>query len=318
VPRWLRIATAIAIPAIVLAFFAQRAGQTVEMVREAWQPVSWLYIALSYLLLILCLAVMALLWYGILRSMGGQLALSSALRFYGVTLLPRYVPGMVWGYAGRALLCEREGVSRKVAVGSAVVEVGLIFVAGCSVLLIPLLGSAWIALLGLPLPLLLLGLLIANAKQWEPAMGKLRQAVTWYSWTLAYVCFWLLYGMSSWLAALSVVPEVGIESLVDIAVRATGAWLTGFLAILVPAGLGVREGAFALALTPIAGPAGAVFIPLLARLLGLAAEVTFFFLSLLFRPRNRRKAPADQQDRGEPERSASVAASKDASSAANA
>jgi uncharacterized membrane protein YbhN (UPF0104 family) len=291
-----RIAAGIVIPAIVLAFFARRAGQTVDMVRESWQPVSWLYITLSCLLLIVCLTLQALIWYGILRSMGGQLSLPSALRFYGLTLLPRYVPGMVWGYAGRALLCEREGVARHVAAGSAVVEVGLIFVAGCSLLLIPILGSIWLVLAGLPVLILLLGFLVASIKQSEPGKWQLRRAAIWYGWTLAYVCFWLLYGMSSWLAALSVVPEIGVQSLLEIAVRSTGAWLTGFLAILVPAGLGVREGAFALALTPITGPAGAVFIPLLARLLGLAAEATFFLLCLLlFRKPGSREAPGDQR-----------------------
>lgn len=281
VPGWARTVMGAVVLVVILGFFACRAGQTLDMVRQAWQPVSWLYLALSFALLIIGLFVMALMWYGLLRTMGGRLPLLMALRFYGLTLLPRYVPGMVWGYAGRTLLCEQEGVPRKVAAGSAVVEVGLITGSGVIVAAAKYLAFGWIVLLGLPGVILLLGLLLAwsmHRRQW---IARLTRVATWYGWALAYVGFWLLYGASSWFVVLSVVPGIGLSCAPDVIVSATMAWLAGFLVILVPSGLGVREGVFALTLTPIVGPAAGVFVPLIARLIGMSAEAAFFFLCVL-------------------------------------
>ena len=267
---------------IVLGFFARRAGQTVDTVRQSWQPVSWVYLVLSFASFLICLFIMALLWYGILRTMGGRLPLSTALRFYGLTLLPRYVPGSVWGYAGRTLLCEREGVERRVAAGSAVVEVGLIVGSAFIVVLMEFLDPGWILLVLLPAVIMLLGFLFSRLLDCPQKAVRFRRSATWYGWGLAYLGFWLMYGASSWLVASSVSPKVDTGHVLAITVRSTAAWLAGFLAIVVPGGLGVREGVFALILTPIVGPAGGVFIPLLARLTGMLAELVFFLTSILF------------------------------------
>ena len=276
---------------IVLGFFARRAGQTVDTIRQSWQAVSWLYLVLSFMSFLICLFTMALLWYGILRTMGGRLPLLTALRFYGLTLLPRYVPGSIWGYAGRTVMCEREGVERRVAAGSAVVEVGLVVGSAFIVLVMELTDPGWILLVLVPLLIMLFGLLISRLRDRPQRVSQFRRAATWYAWGLAYLGFWLLYGASSWLVAAAVAPEIDIGHLLAITVRSTVAWLAGFLAIIVPGGLGVREGVFALTLTPVVGPAEAVLIPLLARLTAMLAELAFFLTSILgFRHRSNREA----------------------------
>jgi len=278
VPVWARMLMG-AIPlTIVLGFFAHHAGRTLDMVRQAWQPVSWLYLVLSFALLFICLFILALAWYGLLRTMGGRLPLLMALRFYGLTLLPRYAPGMVWGYAGRILLCEREGVPRRLSTSSAVAEVGLIVGSGVIVATMKYLTVGWIALVGAPGVGLLIGLLLAWLMHLRRWVTRLVGVATWYGWTLAYIGFWLLYGASSWLIVLSVAPGIEFSHAPDVIVSATVAWLAGFLVIFAPTGLGVREGVFALTLTPIVGPARSVFVPLMARLVGMSSEAAFFFL----------------------------------------
>ena len=292
-PGWVRTVLGVLILVTILGFFAGRAGQTLDTVRQAWQPVSWLYLALSFVTLLICLLILALAWYGLLRTLGGRLPLPVALRFYGLTLLPRYVPGMVWGYAGRTLLCEREGVPRKVAAGSAVVEVGLIVGTGVIVAATNYLSHGWIVLLtSLPGLILLFGFLLAWATHQRRWATRLTRAATWYGWGLVYIGFWLLYGASSWLVVLSVAPGIRLSSAPDVVVSATVAWLAGFLVVLVPGGLGVREGVFVLTLTPIIGPAGGTFVPLIARLIGMASEAVFSVLCVLLL-RDNRRAPVE-------------------------
>jgi uncharacterized membrane protein YbhN (UPF0104 family) len=284
VPGWVRTAAGLVILALVVWFFARRAGQTMDLVREAWQPVSWLYLALSFALVLVCLFLMALLWYGILRTMGGQLPLVTALRFYGITLLPRYLPGMVWGYVGRTLLCERRGITRNVATGSAMVEVGLIVGSGFLLVLLKYLAAWWIVLIILPSLLLMAALLSARPTRRQQKTLQFKRVATWCGWGFAYAGFWLLYGASSWLVALSVAPGLTPQDAPEIVVRSIAAWLAGFLAVIVPGGLGVREGVFALTLVEIVGPAEGAFIPLLARSIGILAELMFFLICLLLVP----------------------------------
>jgi len=266
---------------VVTGFFVSRAGQTLNMVRLAWQPVSWLYLGMSLLLLVVCLFIMAVLWYGLLRTMGGRLPLAQAIRLYGLTLLPRYLPGMVWGYAGRAVWCEHYGVPKKVAVGSVAVEVGLIVVGGLAIVVLKHLAWAWVITFGMPTLLLASGLVLARITRRRTMLVRFKQAFVWYGWALAYLGFWLMYGLSSWLVTLSVTPELGVDYASEIVVSYAVAWLVGFAVVFIPNGLGVREGVFALALIPVLGHAGAIFVPLLARAVAMLSEITFFVLCYL-------------------------------------
>lgn len=284
-PGWVRTATGIVILLVVLGSFVRRTEQTVLEVRQVWQPVSWLYVAASLALLLTCLFVMALLWYGLLHTISGRLSLLTAVQFYGLSLLPRYLPGMVWGYVGRTLLCERAGITRKVAVASTVAEVGLLVSSGALLAAMKYLGWGWMLLPVLPGVIVALGFILATLMSRHRWISQLRRVGTWYAWGLAYVAFWALYGLSIWYVVLSVDRGIGVALLPDVAASAILAWLGGFVLVLVPAGLGVREGLFALTLAPILGPTKGLLVPLMARLIGLSAEAVFFTCCASFSPR---------------------------------
>jgi hypothetical protein len=287
-PGWLRTAIGASILIIVLGFFIRYAEQTLSAIRHAWQPVNWFCLIMSLLVLLVCLLLMALMWYGVMRTVGGRLPLPKALSLYGLTLLPRYVPGMVWGYAGRTLLCEREGIPRKIAAVSVTVEVALIVSSGALVAMMRYMTVGMIILISFPGILLLFGFLLAWLMHQSQWIKRLWGVTIWYGWLWAYIGFWVLYGTSSWLIASSVVSGVKLSSSPDIIASATLAWLAGFLVVFTPGGLGIREGVWALTLTPIVGNAGgAVLIPLIARVIGMVSEVLFsIFCLILFHGRS--------------------------------
>ena len=276
----IRAVLSVAAVVTVFGFFAGHVVQNLDMLRQAWQPVSWFHLLLALIVHSASFFLMALLWYGLLRAMGGTLPLPVAIRYYGLTLLPRYVPGMVWGYAGRALLCERQGVPRKVAVGSAVVEVGFLAGSALALTIAKHVGIQWVAaasiLGGLPLVRAALPRK-RGAQDWESLVHK---ASAWSVIALAYMAFWLLYGASTWLAALSIAPTLSSAQAIDIVFSAITAWLVGFLVILVPSGLGVREAMLAMSTAPVLGLTGGVFLSLVARLIGFLAELLFSLFSI--------------------------------------
>jgi len=268
--------------AVVLVFFARQAKQTIGLVRQTWQPVSWAYLILALGLFISCYFILAFAWYGLLRTLGGHISFRSALKIYGLTLLPRYVPGTVWGYAGRTLLCEQAGVARRIATLSVLVEVGLIVSAGGAVSAMRWLQAWWVAVVGGIGVLLLLGTVWARSIRWNYA-SRIHKLLVWYGWVLVYIGFWLVYGGASCVIVCSISPMMEPSIVANVIVSATVAWLAGFAVLFVPSGLGIREGVWALALTPIVGPAGSVFVPLVARGMNMLAELLFAALTFLIR-----------------------------------
>jgi hypothetical protein len=169
-----------------------------------------------------------------------------------------------------------------------VVEVGIIVASGAIVALIGRLADRWVLLVlmpgGLLLVVILLAWLIGQRQLARQAIGpitwymRILGPITWYMRILGYIGFWLLYGTSTWLIALSVASELDPAWTLDIIASAALAWVTGFIVIFVPSGLGVREGVMALTLVPILGTGRGIFVPLAARLVAVISEIAFLAL----------------------------------------
>jgi hypothetical protein len=101
---------------------------------------------------------------------------------------------------------------------------------------------------------------------------------------------WVGYGLALWLLALGFLPASGLDLRLAIAVF-TASYLAGFLALLAPGGIGVREGVFILLLQgPIGIPAAtalAVASRLLLTITELGAAVPFVAF-----PRRSARAPS--------------------------
>jgi hypothetical protein len=97
----------------------------------------------------------------------------------------------------------------------------------------------------------------------------------------ANVLAWGAYGVAVWLLARALIPEVSFPLLTTIGAFAAS-YIVGFLVLLVPGGLGVREGVFVLVLQGVVGLAPATAIALASRLLFTLTEVGVAVLFLLF------------------------------------
>lgn len=87
-----------------------------------------------------------------------------------------------------------------------------------------------------------------------------------------YLLLWVLLGTAFFLFIKSLCPISVSQLLVVTGIYAV-AWSIGFLSIITPSGLGVREGVLSLLLTTVLPPATATLVALLARLWTLAAEL---------------------------------------------
>lgn len=294
-PRRLRRVLGLGAGALAAGFLAYVLVDGWSQVRtREWDP-DWAMLAGSA-------AVLAVFY---LASGAGYLGVVEALAdrrpprrrmmsIWAVSLLGRYVPGSVVMVAGRMELARDQGVARRITLTAIVYEqalgVGTAAAAAAAwVLVYGDVGPAWAQWLVVALPL---GLLLLHPRVMGPAStwalakvrreplarlipaGRVLALAAWYLLTavLLAVGIWLFVrGLGG--------PEVGGVPFVG------GAFLFAFavsmLAVVVPSGLGIRDGAFALALAQHVPGGVAVTLSVGSRLALTVVEVAVVGATLL-------------------------------------
>lgn len=270
-PRSKRVRLAIQLGIAVLVF-----GFLVLTVVDQWAEIQdkgvhfhvvWLIPA--FIVLPIFYALNAVGWDLILRFLGYKLGAGRAQVAWGQPLLARYVPGSVLYVLGRVLLSERSGVPRRLTVASIVYEQALqatsaIIFAAYFLIDHPDLQDQplrWGVLLLIPLALTLLHprvfgplanrVLRAFGREPLPEVMPLRGVIA----VLAFYAFnWCVVAVGLWCVARSVSDVSGGDILTVGAAQAFG-YVAALVTLVAPAGLGIRDAAFAWAVK-VAVPGG--------------------------------------------------------------
>jgi hypothetical protein len=240
------------------------------------------YLLASVLLVWAMYALLIWAWRFMLESWGQELNGWTAARIWTVSNLGKYLPGKVWAIAGMALMAQQAGVAAWAATGSAVVL--QVLAIGTGAALVGLTGAVALEAAHPGARLALGALVVASAVGvglvlWPPVVRRLlRMARVPAEAVMApkpegviagivvNAVAWIGYGTSLWLLARGILPATQLGLLRAIAVF-TASYLAGFLALLAPGGLGVREGLFILTLQQPLGIAAATALALASRLL---------------------------------------------------
>jgi len=246
-------------------------------------------------------------WALLMRGLGVRLPIKDAMRGYALSFVPRYIPGGLWGYMSRGeWLHQDHGVPYGTSHLGSLLELAATVLAALMVVGIDALpsslGSARVALAGV-LMLLPVLLWLALRSFWGAPMvrralgeGGLGEplgglgVLPWVTVVTLHLVSWLSFGV---LIPL-LVSTLGLQYQAPIGRSAAlyaVAWLIGFLAVFVPAGIGVREFVLASALaTSFAIPLGqANAISIVSRCVIVGAEIAWVVLAVLRRPTAGRK-----------------------------
>ncbi|MGH7502931.1 MAG: lysylphosphatidylglycerol synthase domain-containing protein [Longimicrobiales bacterium] len=257
-------------------------------------------LSLSTILLVIVYVAHALLWRRIMRDLAvGQPSTAATIRIYFLASLGRYVPGKVWQLAGLALLSKRAGLPAVGATASALLGQFAFLATGClflalmlprwaegttariaGILLVVLAGLGWLVI-ATPAGGRARAWLRARAgsiggEQFTTALDlaeriRARDAILWGVW---YGLTWALLGLAFTLFVTAFVPGAAADSR-QIAGVVAASYLAGYLVLLAPAGIGVREGAMTGLLTaiPAIPLSAAVMIAVVSRIWFTAAEL---------------------------------------------
>jgi hypothetical protein len=281
---------------VYLAFEIAAGWDAVRDIRLEWNLVELLLAAATGVIAYQALLVA---WLMLLRRTGlyrdGQLPLYA--RAWWQSFLYRYVPGKVFLLVERARLGEPLGIPRAAGAMLTVIETLLSVLAGSTVSLLAVLFYTdanpqlltTVSLLALgtvflfPPAYRLISSLPAIRRRY-PEFGSV--ALRWQdviAVTLPYLCYYLLLGLALFLVSRSVTPLpwsvlpglCGVYALSHV---------VSLLAIVAPAGLGVREGALAVQLTRLVPQGVAGILAILARLWFTLIELLCYGLIVLITP----------------------------------
>jgi glycosyltransferase 2 family protein len=273
-PRSKRVRLAVQLGIAVLVF-----GFLVLTVINQWAEIQdkgvhfhvvWLIPAV--VILTVFYALSALGWDLILRFLGYRLGMGRSQVAWGQPLLARYVPGSVLYVLGRVLLSERTGVPRRLTIASIVYEQAIqgtsaIIVSAYFIIDHPdLQGQPWRwgVLVLIPLAIALLHprvfgplanrLLRAFGREPLPATMPMSGVLTVLVY---YTLNWGVVAVGIWCVARSVSNVDAGDILVLGSAQAFG-YVAALATLVAPAGLGVRDAAFAWAAKVAAGNSFAV------------------------------------------------------------
>ncbi len=285
------LALQVAVALLVLVFVARAFARHWEQFRSSsldlqlqLGPLVLALLAIwsGYLLLILA-------WHRMVAGWGEELGFLTAARIWAWSSLGKYLPGKVWAVAGMVAMAREAGVAAWAATGSALLLQGLamgtgalVVVASYGTLLPDVAGTPFWGLVATVLAAAGLIGLALNPGPLERLVKRFtaREDIRLAPVSLGNMSFgvlgnlvaWLAYGAAVWLMAQAILPA-GQPALLTTIAAFTAAYVVGFITLVVPGGLGVREGLLVVLLEPQVGLPAATAVAVGARLLFTLTEI---------------------------------------------
>ncbi len=256
--------------------------------------VRWSLVVIGSVPLAVGVAIQAVAWTFLARKLTGRpVALGPGVALHLESMLARYTPGKVGLVVVRVAGAESVGLTGK-AVGVSILLEMLSFTAVGGVLgslalaLSPsrdaVLGAlglwVWVLLGGFGVALLLLSsvdrqLLPKRLTEYLGTQGPGPLLPWWLP--LAHVGYWATWALHGYLTTEAVGAPPGLSF------AASGLYvlavLAGFLALVAPAGAGVREAVISLAVAPIAGASAALAAVVISRVASIVMDVLVWLLT---------------------------------------
>lgn len=271
-------------------------GDAEELMQHQWE-VKPFFLALSYLGLCSAFLAVVMAWRMVLKRLGFSLDYMTAFRIWFRSNFARYLPGRVWGVLSMLYMCEKKGMPRSLAVMSGVLiqifslfsvfSLGLMYIAtapGTIREVLPISNSAVLIAIGLFSVALVLSPFFTNGSKF--VLRRLKKtsfpidirAIDRLAFFFLFTFIWLLYGTSFGFFVFSV-SNVSQNDFINLVPIFPVAYTLGFVSLLTPGGLGVREGVMTFLLLPYLPLSIAGIISLAARIWMTVGELLFFVLA---------------------------------------
>jgi hypothetical protein len=247
------------IAALIFGFLVLTVVSQWSELREQGVAFDLVWLVPGIALMLVFYTLSAAVWGLILRLLHSPVSAAEAQRIWAQPLLVRYIPGSVLFILARVLLAEKVGVSRRVATAGIVYEQAAAICAALSIATWFLIAHPdtqdlwirWLPLLIIPVMVVLLSprvfgpvsarILVALGREPLPKIMPFRGVLIIYG---CYLVLWSIMGIGVFFAARSVY-SVNLVDFPIVAASQMIGYLAAVISAVTPAGLGVRDAAFA-------------------------------------------------------------------------
>jgi hypothetical protein len=267
--------------------------------------IQWLRLGEASLLVFIAYAVLVETWRRVLAAWDTQLPWWTAARIWFAASLGKYIPGNLWSLAALGVMARETGASSVAAAGSSIIVNVFNLVSGLALVL--LFASRLVPHAAVFAVVALVSVIgVLAAPMWLPVAVRIVIRITkrdmrvpvipastvW--WSMAGTAFaWCLYGEAFHLFAMALLGDNAVHGGVVLYIAAyTAAYIVGFITLIAPAGIGVREAGIweALPLLGLTTYGDAVIVAIISRLWLTVLEVIPGLIALAaghFRPPTR-------------------------------
>ena len=263
----------------------------IRTLMSSWDDVTDAYAQLDALGLLfsLALGLAAMTWIGVLwtRMLGNgsgrtPVVTRSALSWYFVGQLGKYVPGAIWPIVGRAEMATRAGVARGVAYGATGRSMATTYLGAALTVCLGSFASWTDPIIGGSFALgIIAAWWIATYSRVRhridrvvtrviPSAPSLPDANDLAITAVRHMPAWILMSLSTSIVASAFQADIGIMHMMYVT---SLSWLVGFVVVGVPGGLGVREAVFIALLGPTVGDGVAASIAIASRVVFIAVDL---------------------------------------------
>ncbi|MEO0075546.1 MAG: lysylphosphatidylglycerol synthase domain-containing protein [candidate division WOR-3 bacterium] len=248
------------------------------------------YLLLSYIMMFITFILVAFTWKKNLQMLNENISLITAIKINAISVLPKYAPGKVWGIIGKVYLAKKEGISEHSSVITISLETILYLLSGIILFLVTSLSiiksnfTYLYYLLIIPIcliaiyPPILIRITNFFLKLFKrPTIDIMPHYYQILILLLLYMLSWILQGIGVFFL-ISSFYSIPFKSILIISGLHAFSWVVGFLSIIAPAGLGVKEGIFSYFLSYILPVGIAAISSLLVRIWGTIGELLYFLI----------------------------------------
>ncbi|MEO0092026.1 MAG: lysylphosphatidylglycerol synthase domain-containing protein [candidate division WOR-3 bacterium] len=291
--RSLRIIIYIIILGIIFYFMAKYFYTNWHKVPFNQLRFNYWFLALSYLIWFIGFPFNAYIWKKNIEIIGEKISFIQGLRITALAALPRYIPGRIWGIAGQVYLTKKEGAipgSKSgvgVILGTAVNTLSGILL---FVIIFPLTQHSYLTktyyLMFLLIPLLLIMLyppLFIKIVNFGLKILK-RDKITFipkYSQIIFLLILYTLLWISQCVGIYFLIKsfyQIRLSFLLPLCAIYPAAWVIGFLSLISPGGVGIREGVLSYLFNFYMPTSIGIITSILIRIWGTIGEIITFLI----------------------------------------
>lgn len=254
-----RLAIQLGIAVVVFGFLVLTVVNQWAEIKDKGVHFHVLWLIPAFVVLPLFYALSALGWDLTLRFLGYRIGVGRAQVAWGQPLLARYVPGSVLYVLGRVLLSERAGVPRRITIASIVYEQAISATSGVAFAAYFIISHPdlqheplrWAVLLVIPLLITLLSppvfrpladrALRAFGREALPGVIPLRGVIALLAF---YSLNWGVVSVGVYCVARSV-STIPLDEVLSVGSAQAVGYVAALVTLVAPAGLGIRDAAFA-------------------------------------------------------------------------